>query len=223
MPATFQGLSWGWPLFPSSLPPFSSVEGLLCVDAALRTRNTAVNKTDKNPLPHGDLILIPTGASYRYVQRGLGVMEENQSKEGDWECLGGGGVYIFEQSGLERLLLGWSHLPRDLEEARKSDRCVVSGERASLEERTVSVHAPGRQESAWCASGIAGRWCEGAVVGDGRVTSEAESCGLSCSVGQSCETVRTTWGTKEWDTKEPRGLNTGVAHRQGSLVYRWCL
>lgn len=101
--------------------------------------------------------------------------------------------HSFEQSGLERPLLGWSHFSRDLQEARKSGVCV-SGGRVSLEERTVSVQASGRQESAWCVSRMAGQWCQGAMVGDVSITSEAESGRLSCLSGNP---ARLPGGTKE--------------------------
>lgn len=96
------------------------------------------------------------GADYTYVQRGPGVIEKNKAEKV---------IGVLEQRRLERPLLGWSHLPKDLAEARNSG-VSVPGQRASLEERRVSVQAPGRQRSAWCDSGIAGQQCEGTVVGD---------------------------------------------------------
>ena len=72
---------------------------------------------------------------------------------------------MLEQRSPKRPLLAWLHLPKDLEEARNPG-VLVPGERASLEERRVSVQAPGRQRSAWCDSGIAGQQCEGTVGGD---------------------------------------------------------
>lgn len=104
----------------------------------------------------------PNGGSLQICSERARYDGDKQSREGDWECSGHGGS--FEQSGLERPLLGWSHFSRDLEKARKSGVCV-SGGRVSLEERTVSVQALGRQESAWCVSRIAGQWCQGAMVG----------------------------------------------------------
>lgn len=65
------------------LPP---VERLTCADAALGTRSTAVKKIDKNPLPHGDPILISTVAGYREIQRGVGVMERNEAEMVLGEC-----------------------------------------------------------------------------------------------------------------------------------------
>lgn len=139
----------------------------------------------------------PNGGSLQICSERARYDGDKQSREGDWECSGHGGS--FEQSGLERPLLGWSHFSRDLEKARKSGVCV-SGGRVSLEERTVSVQASGRQESAWCVSRIAGQWCRGQW-------SEAESGRLSRSVGQSCET---TWG------------NQGVGYEGALWAQYWC-